>query len=750
MDDHLDETVHVISLDKFENIKKYKEQVLQEIIAAICAMLNSNGGKVGIHFDTESNDIPVVGYLFSQMSLVTRILEQSMISIIGESQTVSYIDFEVEESGIIISVGEADSLITNNYKLYLPSQTQVVEVSPLEPLKRIKRNIMNRKGVQKPVQLGSHPKMFLKDKNCGFHESKNCQLKNLKADPSKCITLADRMTGKGNKFSFYVSAFANHNGGHMYFGIRDDDGVVEGEFIPNEKDQDEIIKKVKKAINKLIWSAQIGQPKRGEHWEIFFEPVLDEDSKPIPSTFVIVIHIAPCLGGVFTEEPECYEMVKGEVSKMSFVTWKERISQPMWLRSKKKILHSAKRTTWSSPKVRKGLTDDNDELRKIISNGYWDAFSKKCESLQSKSNLHEHDQLKILYGKITACNRTGKFDEASSLLEEYLTISRQVPDTSISEVIGLYLQAALKRASGDFKALEELLTAALSKAELINPGLVTATVYVFAATVSDLINQDDPANKIDSPYVLSMKALKHLRCVQGHSDLVVDMKRKAHITLAIFHLGCNINGKIIQDNIDNASLVKAETSIKVIHESAYQENPLSLYFQIQINLVLSIFNYRRSQLSPNQGSRKEFLRIACGFVLEAKRRAKDYQFAELFKWSEANEDLCAKELERVYNADHARNNERDQRKDQCKRTYTDVHDRTEQQEGDHRESTEQRDHRDRSIQIAEKHTYRRGRTEQVERRDRTEQDSRLESSKEDSRSMGPEKVGAMFRHLFHF
>ena len=44
-----DETVHVISLGKFENNKKYKEQILQEIIAAICAMLNSNGGKVVVH-----------------------------------------------------------------------------------------------------------------------------------------------------------------------------------------------------------------------------------------------------------------------------------------------------------------------------------------------------------------------------------------------------------------------------------------------------------------------------------------------------------------------------------------------------------------------------------------------------------------------------------------------------------------------------------------------------------------------------
>ena len=46
--------------------------------------------------------------------------------------------------------------------------------------------------------------------------------------------------------------------------------------------------------------------------------MLDENSKPIPSTFVIVIYIAPCLGGMFTEVPECYEMVEGKVKKMLF------------------------------------------------------------------------------------------------------------------------------------------------------------------------------------------------------------------------------------------------------------------------------------------------------------------------------------------------------------------------------------------------------------------------------------------------
>ena len=181
-------------------------------------------------------------------------LEQSMISIIGLNQTVSNINFKEDKESIVILVKKSDSisLVTTNYNLYLPSQSQVVQVSPLEPLEKVNEDIMNRKVVQEPVQLGSHCTIFLKGTNSGLLESKIVQLKHLKAGPSKRTKLADRMTGKDNKFSCYVSAFANYNGGHTYYGITDD-GLVESELILNEKDKREITKKVGKAINKMIW-----------------------------------------------------------------------------------------------------------------------------------------------------------------------------------------------------------------------------------------------------------------------------------------------------------------------------------------------------------------------------------------------------------------------------------------------------------------------------------------------------------------
>ena len=630
MDRRSDETKHVIVLGDFEKKKTYKEQIVQEIIAAICAMLNSNGGKLMIDIETDSYELPVGGSLFSQMSSVIRILEQSIISIIGQIHTVSNINFQQDKEGLLIFVKKSDFLITTNYNLYLPSQTQVVQVSSLEPKEKVKDNVINRKMVPEPVQIGSHCKIFFRGTICDLPESKTVQLKHLVAHPTKRTTLADRMIGKGNKLMFYVAAYSNHIGGHMYFGITDE-GVVVGEVILNEEGKREITKKVEKTIKKLIWPEDFGKPIRGKQWDIFFEPVVDEDNKPIPSTFVIVIYIAPCLGGVFTEEPECYEMVEGKVRKMSFFTWRERMLLSGWSCSGEEIPPSIQRITWSSAVARESFTFGGEKLRTLISNGHWDATLKTCEVLCKNPQSCEM-LLLILSKKITAFNRRGQFKKAHDLLEEYERILPQAKDRFIFEVLKLYLEAALKRATGDSRALKELLSAALSMAEQIEPGLVTAIVYVFAATVTDLVYSEDLEKKF-SPGFLSRRALEHLRCVADSCEVRSDMEQNAYMILASFHLGCNINGQRIKDNINISDLEKAKASVTAMNQRADEASPRTKYHDVQFNLVLSYFKFRKSQFSADE--RVRLLRNAYKHAEKAGRIANDSQFTEMSEWSKA-------------------------------------------------------------------------------------------------------------------
>ena len=609
---------------------KARDSVLQRILIVIHALLNTKGGGILelLFHDQESE----------AEEQFTRIIEQKLMSTIGTQTVSSCITFEPFRDGVThCKVKMSGTFITSNYNLYVPCKTQANLIPSTENIDAI----LNRENIPQPVLIQSHHKEFTIDIKCGFTENKNTEFKYLTASPSKCITLADRITGKGNKFSCYVSAFANHSGGHIYYGIKNN-CVVEGEFIPNEKDKEGIANKVEKVINKMIWPEQIGQPKRRKHWEIFFEPVKDGNSEYVPSTFVIVIYIAACLGGVFTEEPESYELVDGKAQKLSFENWKKRIPQPLCCKAI--IPHSIPRVTWSSDAVRKTFAVGSEKLRKLINNGDWEAFSKECENLQKQSHSLEVDLL-VLSKRVTARYRRGHFNEAHSLLDKYMAILPKIKDVLIFEVVGLHLKAALKRANGDLNDLKEALTAALSKAEQIEPGLVTTTVFAFAAIVSDLINLEEPTSGKSSPVILSKRALEHSKRVKDCPDFYEDKAQKVHIMLATFYLGCNLSGQRIKDNISTSDFDQAKASILAVHQSTCEGNPPSKYREVQLKLVQSINSYRHSQISPEK--RVRLLGSAFDYAKEAERLSKKYKFTEMLQWSKKNEALCTEELVRA-------------------------------------------------------------------------------------------------------
>ena len=108
--------------------------------------------------------------------------------------------------------------------------------------------------------LDSRHRCFVFGEALPFRESKDTQFKKIKCEKSKHCDLASRITNKSNKLIFYVSAFANAGGGHIYYGVNNETNVVEGELIT---DKDKIIKAVERAIKKMLWPKECGEPKRG-------------------------------------------------------------------------------------------------------------------------------------------------------------------------------------------------------------------------------------------------------------------------------------------------------------------------------------------------------------------------------------------------------------------------------------------------------------------------------------------------------
>ena len=222
---------HVVVIDfpftKVEENKKFGEAKLNEAIQAVCALSNSNGGVLKLHSATKE------AFNFDKL---VRKFEQRVKELLGGYESCK--SFEVLSSSldekyteVVFRIASSETFSTVNYHLYLPHETQVNLIAPIEPLKNIRSILTGPRIIEceQLIKLGSHRKVFTEGQNIGCPESKSEQFKKVKHEATKNVSLADRMVSKHSRFACYVSAFANHRGGHIYYGVKDD-GLVEGEI----------------------------------------------------------------------------------------------------------------------------------------------------------------------------------------------------------------------------------------------------------------------------------------------------------------------------------------------------------------------------------------------------------------------------------------------------------------------------------------------------------------------------------------
>ena len=304
------------------------------IIKWICALLNSGGGRLELIL----NESPTR----QQISECMRNIEQKVLLFLNDVRAYTKL-FRWDLSSrdyIVLNIDQPDRFFTVNYNFCLPTNTQVLNLPPnLSSEFGIKETLQSSKGSSQPaIEIESHEKDFIQYREIGPYESDTVQFKDVKSVSTPNVSLAKRITGKANKFSSYVSAFANHRGGNIYYGI-DDEGTIIGEKVKNK---DDICKAVVKIIGQdMIWTESETKPERGKHWEVYFQPVKKagnenqgEQENEIQELFIVVIYVARFPGGVFTEEPEsyCIDSVDGyadpQIKKMKFSEWKERFLPP--------------------------------------------------------------------------------------------------------------------------------------------------------------------------------------------------------------------------------------------------------------------------------------------------------------------------------------------------------------------------------------------------------------------------------------
>ena len=249
-----------------------------------------------------------------------------------------------------------------NYNLYFAMKSQVKQVESSQTVKSVVEYMLEKKQKSKgDFAFGSHHRCFALGEVVPLRESNDTQFKCLKDEKSKKCNIVTRMAS--NKLTSYISAFANGDGGHIYYGINDQ-RVVVGQVVEN---QEAITHGVEKIIKKMLICPKVfGKVEKGRHWQIFFEPVSGVDDK-----FVIVIAVAPSPQPVFAEEPESYHVVDGRVVRLNYMEWEKR-SREQLISDRSPIVdipQHMRRGSWSSKKAELMHLEKVHELTQLRNQG---------------------------------------------------------------------------------------------------------------------------------------------------------------------------------------------------------------------------------------------------------------------------------------------------------------------------------------------------------------------------------------------
>ena len=581
-----------VCLSTTEKNKKYKKQKMKEIISKFIAVLNSQGGRVSLALQS--------GTAIALQNL-KRAIEQRLSDILGFSYMRDHIDFVSSNTDeLVFTVEGAYRLCTMNYNLCIATETQVTDVPPKTPTADVKEMLSSQ--VEQPVEIRTHcTKFVFQRRPCPGNElveSKTTQLKCLKAEKSKCVTFSDRIINKANKFAKYVSAFANHLGGHIYYGV-EDNGVVKGEFV---QDKEEIAKKVSKAINKMVWPTECEVPKRGQHWEIFFEPVYDANGDVVPSTFVIVVYIARCTGGVFTEEPESYHVVCGEVKKMDYNKWRERFFQTA-------LPQHVARVQWTS-KGKKHLLVLMEKMIHLRNSGDKAGFESFIR--QEKQNHPSIDvQLIILSQEAAFANRRSEPVKAKLLIEKYhelLCKNEMGENLLLFQCLELLIKSANERSLGNFKKSYDLATSGLQFLELVSLGSFSAWFYLHIAsqlTAASYACPKDRDNQIALAKIYDKNGLRYAQSVNDscpNEKFLADTQQAIYIHLTCTYLACSTNGTIdLKADVPDDDITRAKNCLMMVQKLIFEGHVLSSLRQIEFLLAHSSLFVRQSQLlTPTQ------------------------------------------------------------------------------------------------------------------------------------------------------
>jgi hypothetical protein len=580
---------------------------LKEVLNAVCGILNSF--KEGSELILFSESCP---YSKKDADDITRKIEQKLETTFGLEATREIIDkipqtndgkvfelhYQIKPTTMLPS-----KLYTINYNLYCTTNTQVHHIPSSEPLEHIVDVIKGEQTREEKFVLGKHQKMFSYGAVVALEESKEIQLKLLDDKVTDKCSLADRMTNESNKLVYYISAFANGSGGHIYYGIKLNESGSYVAYGQTVHDKEKIINKVKSTIDKLfVWPGIKESLKKGQQWDIYFQNVLNTEE----AKYVIVISVNSHDRGVFVREPESYiiayvepkdaeegvqpvvqpvnqpgvqqgvqpviqpevqpevppalrpsprvqPVLRPVVQPMRFCEWIVRFLLTNYrnIFPHEKFPRIIGRCEWSSPEA---LIEHLNVLKQLVilrNDGRGEEFNEYKDKLLTGSDANT----KCLIQQQEAGNffRKRLLNEAEAKLKENEDLLNETPgkcaDVGIYQTRRLYWASVVKRAQGNYAKCRELCEEALQGSQHQPTILVLPWIHYNQAKMVEIdIAKEEDASEEHCLRTTAMgcyeSALRSSFALQGFpKNLVIDLQQRVLIAMARLSLGAIYDGE---------------------------------------------------------------------------------------------------------------------------------------------------------------------------------------------------------------
>ncbi|KAL4231483.1 platelet maturation [Mactra antiquata] len=294
------------------------------VLNYVCALLNSGGGILHM----KNVDIEKKTVLSKHLDTWWSGMEIKMAELLSRDDICNYFDLvgNHDDTDLYLFVKTAEHLCTLKYHCRLPTDTATHEVT----YQSLLRLLVNHGEPGSLLELPPIPDKYEYGR-CAEglkKETKQIQFKQL-AHPHQRLqinknSLPNRIC---SVLIRYISAFANHEGGHIFFGIGDTKASVYGEeLLPSDQRNLEWL--ISNRMRTMIWYDGTVKPLRGSHWDLKFYPVSNTPKKS--HAVVVVVSVCKFPGGVFTNCPNSsYIDTEGKVVNFTFDQWRDSILNPL-------------------------------------------------------------------------------------------------------------------------------------------------------------------------------------------------------------------------------------------------------------------------------------------------------------------------------------------------------------------------------------------------------------------------------------